>query len=117
MSGAAWFGATLVFLALLARSRHRTRRYTCLSLLSVRNAYGLDLVIESRGILKRGTVYVVLDGLIGDGLVEVAALHPYPNSDRTRRLFRLTTEGRAALGQARPVDVGADGKRRGRGQR
>jgi DNA-binding PadR family transcriptional regulator len=45
--------------------------------------------------LKIGTLYGVLDRLVGDGLVELD--HEEVQQGRLRRYYRLTDEGRAAL--------------------
>ena len=46
--------------------------------------YGLDLVEQSGGLLKRGTVYVVLDRMRQRGLVDATA----PGPDGRRRYMR-----------------------------
>lgn len=51
----------------------KARRIICLSLLQhagPEGAYGLDLVKDSKGILSRGSVYVLLSQLQDEGVVE-----------------------------------------------
>jgi PadR family transcriptional regulator, regulatory protein PadR len=60
--------------------------------------YGLQLVDESRGRLKRGTVYVTLGRMEQKGLVE--SHHEPATRDpdaRTRRMYHATGHGRRVL--------------------
>ena len=65
--------------------------------------YGLELVDDSRGALKRGTVYVTLGRMEQKGLVE--SRHELPRADRRgadarsaerpqRRMYHVTAHGR-----------------------
>lgn len=60
--------------------------------------YGLQLVAQSRGRLKRGTVYVTLSRMQQKGLVEA---EPEKLSDDSglvpRRMYRATTYGLRVL--------------------
>jgi DNA-binding PadR family transcriptional regulator len=65
---------------------------TILRLLVVRGpSYGLELVQASRGVLKRGGIYVTLGRMVEKGLVTSAA------SDDGRRRYRPTALGERAL--------------------
>lgn len=56
--------------------------------------YGLELVKESDGELKRGTVYVTLGRMADKGYVESRqADPPYGAGDLPRRIFRATGYG------------------------
>lgn len=61
-----------------------------------RELFGLEMVRDSNGLLKLGTVYVTLGRLEEKGFVtsrkEDASVEPVP-----RRLYRVTGEGRRAL--------------------
>ncbi len=74
-----------------------------LSLLSgVRQSYGLDLVRQSDGALKRGSVYVTLDRMEDKGLVESwLAETPAGEQGPPRRLYRITGHGAQALAEYR----------------
>jgi len=56
--------------------------------------YGLELVDASRGVLKRGGVYVTLGRMEEKGMVTSAA------GERGRRLYRPTALGERALAAA-----------------
>ena len=60
--------------------------------------YGLELVAESKGVLKRGTVYVVLGRMQQKGYVEA---EPEKYSDDSglvpRRMYRATALGLRVL--------------------
>jgi DNA-binding PadR family transcriptional regulator len=59
--------------------------------------YGLQLVDDSRGALKRGTVYVTLARMEEKGLVE-SRREPAPRSDaQPRRMYHATAHGRRVL--------------------
>lgn len=70
--------------------------------LSGRSMYGLELVVVSKGRLKRGTVYVTLQRMEGKGYIES---HQQPATKHTgglpRRLYRPTALGRRVLAAAR----------------
>ena len=60
--------------------------------------YGLQLVDESRGRLKRGTVYVTLGRMEEKGLVESRHEPQTRNPDAlTRRMYHATGYGRRVL--------------------
>ncbi len=60
--------------------------------------FGLELVRESAGQLKRGTVYVTLQRMEEKGLVESRLEQPSePRAGLPRRLFRPTRHGLALL--------------------
>ena len=72
---------------------------TVLDLLVTAGArYGLQLVDESRGQLKRGTVYVTLGRMEQKGLVE-SSHEPMTREAGalTRRMYRATAHGRRVL--------------------
>jgi DNA-binding PadR family transcriptional regulator len=69
-----------------------------LELLSTRQMFGLQLVEESDGALKRGTVYVTLGRMQDKGYVESWAETPSPQSiGLPRRLYRPTRYGLRVL--------------------
>ena len=60
--------------------------------------YGLELVVESAGALKRGTVYVTLGRMEEKGYVTSRAEPPLPaQGGLPRRLYRSTPYGRELL--------------------
>lgn len=80
-------------------NRHRARRRKILELLERQSLYGLQLVDQSRGLLARGTVYIVLNDMEQEGLL---VSQPEPNHDASRggiprRIYALTGAGRDAL--------------------
>lgn len=58
--------------------------------------YGLELVDESDGAVKRGTVYVTLGRMADKGLVESRAVKLEHERGLPRRLFRATGLGEIA---------------------
>jgi DNA-binding PadR family transcriptional regulator len=58
--------------------------------------YGLDLVTQSRGKLKRGSVYVTLGRMEEKGLV-TSRLDERPGQGPARRLYEPTAMGLRAL--------------------
>ena len=67
-------------------------------LVSAGAKYGLQLVEDSRGRLKRGTVYVTLGRMEQKGLVESHHEPATRNPDAlTRRMYRATAHGRRVL--------------------
>jgi len=71
-------------------------------LLGVRQSYGLDLVRQSDGALKRGSVYVTLDRMEEKGLVESwLADAPDGKQGPPRRLYKITGHGARALAEVR----------------
>jgi DNA-binding PadR family transcriptional regulator len=69
-----------------------------LELLLDGSRYGLQLVAESDGALKRGTVYVTLGRMEQKGLVE--SRHEPANSDADaipRRMYHITAYGRRVM--------------------
>jgi len=58
--------------------------------------YGLDLVAQSRGKLKRGSVYVTLGRMEEKGLV-TSRLDERPGEGPARRLYEPTAMGLRAL--------------------
>jgi PadR family transcriptional regulator PadR len=68
-----------------------------LQMLSDRGStYGLDLVAQSRGRLKRGSVYVTLGRMEEKGLV-TSRLDERPGEGPARRLYEPTAMGLRAL--------------------
>jgi hypothetical protein len=65
------------------QERARVRERCILDLLSEGPMYGLDLVKKSNGLLKRGTVYVLLGRMHDRGLVEAEL------DSGSRRRYRL----------------------------
>ena len=59
--------------------------------------YGIDLVRCSDGVLKRGTVYLVLLAMKLDGLVSSRVEDPVTVPYLPRHLYRSTPDGRLAL--------------------
>ncbi len=68
-----------------------------LDLLRSRDMYGLELVTESEGGLKRGTVYVTLGRMEEKGYVESKAEKNPLHSGLPRRLYRATALGARVL--------------------
>lgn len=65
-------------------------------------AYGLDLIRRSGSVLKRGTIYVTLDRMETQGLIESRPESaPKYAGGIPRRLYRMTELGRGALALAR----------------
>jgi PadR family transcriptional regulator PadR len=64
-----------------------------LDLLRGQDMYGLQLVTESKGALKRGTVYVTLGRMEEKGLIESRAEKEPDHSGLPRRLYRATALG------------------------
>jgi DNA-binding PadR family transcriptional regulator len=85
----------------MKRARLRTlsaKERLVLELLLPAPKYGLQLVGESRGALKRGTVYVTLGRMEQKGLVE--SRHELASSDPDaipRRMYHVTAYGRRVL--------------------
>lgn len=69
--------------------------------------YGLELVRESEGELKRGTVYVLLDRMTDKGLVESRQEVNPTLSGLPRRLYKPTGLGAKALQMHRMWQVKA----------
>ena len=64
--------------------------------------YGLELIKESGGILKRGTIYVLLDRLEDDGFIRSKKREPKPGEQGpARRVYKLTGSGARALDEYR----------------
>jgi PadR family transcriptional regulator, regulatory protein PadR len=68
-----------------------------LDLLRSRDMYGLELVTESEGALRRGTVYVTLARMEEKGYVESRAEAKPTHSGLPRRLYRATAVGARVL--------------------
>jgi len=60
--------------------------------------YGLELVHDSGGDLKRGTVYVTLGRMADKGYVESRTVPQDDGSGMPKRLFRITGYGSKVLG-------------------
>lgn len=60
---------------------------------SGRAMYGLELVKESKGLLKRGTIYVLLNRMIEKGYVEDQLEHSERQKELPRRLYTITGLG------------------------
>ncbi len=65
-----------------------------LDLLHAQEMYGLQLVTESKGALKRGSVYVTLGRMEEKGYVESRAEAEPAHSGLPRRRYRATALGR-----------------------
>lgn len=59
--------------------------------------YGLQLVRESKGELKRGTIYVTLDRMQKKGYLDSRHEHDAHTPGLPRRLYFLTAPGEKAL--------------------
>ena len=69
-----------------------------LELLRPQEMYGLQLVAESKGRLKRGTVYVTLGRMEEKGYVASRTEDPAPSAGGLpRRLYQMTGHGRRVL--------------------
>lgn len=66
-------------------------------LLSGREMYGLEMIRESGGGLKRGTIYVLLDRLQDQGFVSSRKEETSDASGLARRYYRITGQGQRAL--------------------
>jgi DNA-binding PadR family transcriptional regulator len=66
---------------------------------SGREMYGLELVKESHGLLKRGSVYVLLDRLEDKRFVESRAVQAREDQSNPlpRRVYRVTGLGQKAM--------------------
>lgn len=75
--------------------RLSSKELLVLDLLAARQpSYGLELVAESRGHLKRGTVYVTLGRMEDKGYLESEVEKPRPGAaGLPRRLYRPTAFG------------------------
>jgi PadR family transcriptional regulator PadR len=63
-----------------------------------REMYGLEMIDESKGLLKRGTIYVTLQRMEEKGLVESRQeARPKPEIGVPRRLYRPTGIGERAF--------------------
>lgn len=86
--------------ALIAQLRRGTLQFCVLALLADEERYGFDLVRalgEVDGMVtSEGTIYPLLSRLRREGLVETTWRES--TSGPPRRYYRLTGEGRAALG-------------------
>jgi PadR family transcriptional regulator PadR len=65
-----------------------------LDILCTQEMYGLQLVTESKGALKRGSVYVTLGRMTEKGYVESRVEDNVAHSGLPRRLYRATALGR-----------------------
>lgn len=69
-----------------------------LQTLVARGMYGQELVAQSEGQLKRGTVYVTLSRMEAKGLIESEAeARPANEGGLPRRRYRVTGEGQHVL--------------------
>jgi DNA-binding PadR family transcriptional regulator len=59
--------------------------------------YGLQMVEDSRGALKRGTVYVTLGRMEQKGLIESRHESAAQSGALPRRMYRATAHGRRVL--------------------
>lgn len=76
------------------------KEYAILDLLrSGQEKYGLEMVDESGGKLKRGTIYVTLQrmGPEGKGFVDSRKKNEPDRAGIARRLYRITGQGERAL--------------------
>lgn len=64
-----------------------------LEMLRSQDMYGLQLVTESKGALKRGTVYVTLGRMEEKGYIDSRAEEKSTHSGLPRRLYRATGLG------------------------
>lgn len=75
-------------------------------------SYGLELVRASRGRLKRGTIYVLLNRLAEKGFVD-SRLEDRPEGQlgSLRRLYHVTGNGATALDAYRKLETELGGLR------
>ena len=81
-------------------SEHRRERQVAFILRHLathNNAYGLELVRCSGGLLKRGTVYITLGRLEAQGLIESREARFVTHIGLPRYTYSLTELGRAEL--------------------
>ena len=81
-------GLEEVILSLLVQKQGETHEH---------ELYGLEMVKKSSGKLKRGTVYVTLQRMQDNGLVESREEDRRATRSHRRRLYRATELGRRAL--------------------
>lgn len=71
-----------------------------------RGTYGLDIVEESDGMIKRGSVYVLLGRLEEKGFVRVVRQQTETkHSGPARPIYRLTGEGSRVLAAAEAIGL------------
>lgn len=71
-----------------------------------RGTYGLDIVEESSGNIKRGSVYVLLGRLEEKGFVRAVRQHAASkHSGPARPIYRLTGEGSRVLAAAEAIGL------------
>lgn len=81
--------------------RLSAKEYLILDLLrSGIDRYGLEMVKESDGALKRGTIYVTLNRMVEKGYVSSRHEKAPNDPGMPRRLYMITGEGSQALGCA-----------------
>ena len=86
-------------MAILALTGLSTRKLLILRLLSSRpDAYGLDLVSLSNGVLERGTIYIMLADLEDRGFVTSRLENVEDASGRLpRRIYAITAQGKTLV--------------------
>lgn len=88
------------------------REASVLRMLLFGDMYGLEIVADSNGAIKRNTVYVLLGRMEGKKLIAGReAPTPRGESGPPRRVYRITKTGRAELSA---YDVAADALRKAR---
>lgn len=74
-------------------------------LMSGDEKYGLQMIAESNGHLKRGTVYVLLNRLEDDGLIKSKKREQVKGEQGpARRVYQITGKGKRAL-EAKLADM------------
>ena len=73
--------------------RLSNKEYLVMELLVSGEMYGLEMVKESEGKLKRGTIYVTLNRMAEKGYLEFRVEEETTHSGIRRRLYRATAYG------------------------
>ncbi|MEM7242330.1 MAG: PadR family transcriptional regulator [Pseudomonadota bacterium] len=74
------------------------KEYVIMDLMRVgREVYGLELVNDGKGKLKRGTIYVTLNRMIEKGLISSRRTIPKDELEAPRRLYKITGHGQRVL--------------------
>lgn len=75
------------------------------ALLNGGEKYGLELVKESEGLLKRGTVYVLLGRMESKGLITSRREEDASRSGTPRRLYKPAGAGQRAFSKMRLLNA------------
>ena len=78
-------------------------------LMGGREKYGLELVRDSAGALRKGTIYVLLDRLEDQKFIVSRTQKDPLASGMPRRLYEITGLGQRALNAARDVGIALGG--------